>query len=90
VVDGGGDVALSWLALLDRESGERRRVAVAAVFVLIGAEPRTEWLAGSVARDDRGYVLTGQDLGGNDVPGGGRCGARRSCSRPACRGLRGR
>ena len=29
---------------------------------LIGAEPRTEWLAGAVARDDRGFVLTGRDI----------------------------
>jgi thioredoxin reductase (NADPH) len=33
------------------------------LFVLIGAEPRTGWLAGSVDRDDRGFVLTGRDLG---------------------------
>jgi thioredoxin reductase (NADPH) len=37
-------------------------VPAAALFVLIGAEPRTDWLAGSVARDDRGFVLTGRDL----------------------------
>lgn len=70
VVDGGGDGALSWLTLLDRDSGERRRVAAAALFVLIGAEPHTEWLAGSVDRDDRGFVLTGRDLGSTGAPTG--------------------
>ena len=32
------------------------------MFVLIGAEPRTDWLEGVVERDERGYVLTGRDL----------------------------
>jgi thioredoxin reductase (NADPH) len=36
------------------------------VFVLIGAEPHTNWLHGVVQRDDRGYVLTGRDLLGRD------------------------
>jgi thioredoxin reductase (NADPH) len=37
-------------------------VAASAVFILIGAEPRTDWLDGVVERDERGYVLTGRDL----------------------------
>jgi thioredoxin reductase (NADPH) len=32
------------------------------VFLLIGAEPGTAWLAGTVERDDRGYLLTGRDV----------------------------
>jgi thioredoxin reductase (NADPH) len=38
---------------------------------MIGAEPHTEWLGGSVERDDRGYVLTGHDLlrAGTPPPG---------------------
>jgi thioredoxin reductase (NADPH) len=35
----------------------------AALFVLVGAEPHTQWLAGSVVLDDAGYVVTGPDLG---------------------------
>ena len=34
----------------------------AALFVLIGAEPRTQWLPGAVRRDQSGFVLTGNDL----------------------------
>jgi len=41
-----------------RESGEER-VEAAALFIFIGAEPRTEWLAGVVARDEHGFVLSG-------------------------------
>ena len=32
------------------------------MFVFIGAEPRTDWLDGVVARDDHGFVLAGPDL----------------------------
>ena len=34
----------------------------AALFILIGAEPHTDWLAAAVERDDRGFLLTGRDL----------------------------
>jgi thioredoxin reductase (NADPH) len=62
VVDGHGDRRLERLVLRDRRSGATEDVPATALFVMIGAEPRTEWLAGSVERDDRGYLLTGHDL----------------------------
>jgi thioredoxin reductase (NADPH) len=37
-------------------------VPAAALFILIGAEPRTDWLPDAVQRDPQGYVLTGHDL----------------------------
>jgi thioredoxin reductase (NADPH) len=67
VVDGGGAGGLGWVTLLDRGTGARREVPAAALFVLIGAEPRTEWLAGAVARDERGFVLTGRDLQSDSI-----------------------
>ncbi|WP_324277997.1 NAD(P)/FAD-dependent oxidoreductase [Blastococcus brunescens] len=70
VVDGGGEGQLSRLTLRNRDSGERRQLAAAALFVLIGAEPHTGWLADSVALDDRGFVLTGRDLSGSGDPAG--------------------
>ncbi|HTA35863.1 MAG TPA: FAD-dependent oxidoreductase [Solirubrobacteraceae bacterium] len=36
-------------------------LAADACFVFIGASPRTEWLAGVVARDERGFILAGRD-----------------------------
>ena len=36
---------------------------VTAVFVFIGQQPRTAWLDGVVARDERGFILTGPDVG---------------------------
>ena len=62
VVDGGGAGRLQWLGLRRADTGATETVPAAAVFVLIGGEPRTEWLAGAVARDAGGYVLTGRDL----------------------------
>ena len=35
---------------------------VNAIFAFIGAQPRSDWLPDTIARDDRGYVLTGTDL----------------------------
>jgi thioredoxin reductase (NADPH) len=32
------------------------------VFVFIGAAPRTDWLGDAIARDGRGFVLTGPHL----------------------------
>ena len=40
----------------------RGSLDVAAIFVFIGAEPRSSWLPADVARDERGYVLTGADV----------------------------
>lgn len=46
----------------DRGSGAERRLGVTALFLLIGSEPRTEWLDGAVDRDPWGFVCTGADL----------------------------
>jgi len=53
----------------DPQPGETQTVElkVAAMFIFIGAEPRTDWLAGAVDRDPRGFILTGRA-----VPGGVR------------------
>ena len=65
LVDGAGTDHLESLVLEDRESGARRNVPADALFVLIGSQPRTEWLGESVARDQWGFILTGQDLLGD-------------------------
>ncbi|HEX5881449.1 MAG TPA: FAD-dependent oxidoreductase [Actinomycetota bacterium] len=70
VVDGVGGHRLEGLVLRCRGDGSTEEVPAAALFVMIGGEPRTEWLSG-VERDDRGYVLTGHDLLGPDgLPAG--------------------
>jgi thioredoxin reductase (NADPH) len=62
VVDGGGEGRLEHLVLEDLASGTTETVPSAALFVLIGAEPRTGWLPDEIIRDRRGYVVTGTDL----------------------------
>jgi thioredoxin reductase (NADPH) len=42
--------------------GERVWLPTAALFVMIGAAPRTDWLEGAVARDEKGYLLVGPEL----------------------------
>ena len=44
------------------KAGQEVQVPVAAVFVFIGQQPRTAWLDGMVARDERGFVLTGREV----------------------------
>jgi len=66
VTDGGGVGRLERLTLRDRLTGVSQTVPASAVFVLIGAEPRTQWLPDAIARDQWGFVITGSDL-----PGGG-------------------
>ena len=62
VVDGGGDGHLEWITLADRVAGTTERFETNWVFIFIGASPRTDWLGEAVARDERGFVVTGNDL----------------------------
>ena len=62
VVEVHGDRRLQALTLCDAATRERTEVPASYLFVFIGAAPRTEWLDGTVARDPRGFVLTGPDL----------------------------
>ncbi len=62
VADGTGTAHLESLLLQDTVSGTLRSVPADALFVLIGSQPRTEWLGEGVARDQWGFILTGSDL----------------------------
>jgi thioredoxin reductase (NADPH) len=62
VVDGDGRARLEHLTLRDRLTGATETIPAAALFVMIGGEPRTQWLAATLQRDEGGYVLTGDDV----------------------------
>jgi thioredoxin reductase (NADPH) len=62
VVDGAGESRLETITVEDGETGQRAGLPAAALFVMIGAEPRTEWLRDAVRCDERGYILTGRDI----------------------------
>jgi thioredoxin reductase (NADPH) len=61
VVDGGGDMRLERLTLRDAD-GATTEVDADGLFVLIGAQPHTEWLPPEIARDQHGFIVTGADL----------------------------
>ena len=46
----------------DIRTGERDTLPVGALFMMIGADPQTDWLAGTLAVDEKGFILTGADL----------------------------
>jgi thioredoxin reductase (NADPH) len=62
VVDGGGAARLEWIELRDIRTGATERRNCEGLFLLIGAEPRCEWLPSQVSLDERGFVLTGRDV----------------------------
>jgi thioredoxin reductase (NADPH) len=71
VVGVDGAARLEHITLRDSVTGAEERVQAGWLFLFIGAEPRTEWLAGTLARDARGFVLAGPDLAlGGGKPAG--------------------
>jgi thioredoxin reductase (NADPH) len=63
VVGGRGDTRLKGLVLEDGQA-RREEVPAAAVFIMIGAKPHTDWLAPILTLDKDGFVLTGRDVPG--------------------------
>jgi thioredoxin reductase (NADPH) len=62
VVDGAGDGPLDRITLADHANDTVDEVSAAALFVMIGGEPHTQWLPDEIARDAQGYLVTGRDL----------------------------
>jgi thioredoxin reductase (NADPH) len=62
VVEVHGDQRLEAVTIHCGDSGQTDRVSANSLFVFIGAEPHTDWLAGVVERDARGFIITGRDL----------------------------
>jgi len=70
VVGGGGDGHLERLQLCDGRTGRTDDVATSWLFVFIGAAPRTDWLGTELARDEKGFLLTGSELFAAELPSG--------------------
>jgi thioredoxin reductase (NADPH) len=58
----GGNGHLERVTWLDKSSGESFDRDIRHVFIMAGASPRTEWLRGCIALDEKGFILTGRDL----------------------------
>ena len=56
-----GDPFLQRVGWMNRNTGKSELRAVANLFVMIGAEPNTEWLAGCLSLDRKGFIVTGCD-----------------------------
>ncbi len=67
VVGASGDGRLEQVTLRSRTSGEEGELRADALFVMIGAQPRTGWLPDDVGRDAFGFVLAGQDGAASDL-----------------------
>ncbi len=57
-----GEHHLEAVVVTNTVTNESETLPMAALFAMIGAEPRTEWLDGVLQRDERGYVLTSREL----------------------------
>jgi thioredoxin reductase (NADPH) len=65
VTGGGGEGRLEELVLRDGSTGDELTVAADTLFVMIGANPHTEWLPGELARDPQGFLYTGDEVTGD-------------------------
>jgi thioredoxin reductase (NADPH) len=57
-----GTTNLEMLTLVNNQTGEKETMPATALFIFIGAMPRTDWLAPQIQRDDQGFIITGPDL----------------------------
>ena len=57
-----GNGQLERVTWIDRATGETSTHDVCHVFMMTGASPRTAWLDGCLAMDNKGFILTGRDL----------------------------
>ena len=63
VVAAHGSDSLDAIEVRSSDTGERKRLASGGLFLFIGADAETRWLPPEIALDERGYVLTGPDVG---------------------------
>ncbi len=57
-----GDKVLENITLKDSKTGQEKSVLTKALFIYIGAKPGTSWLNNIVLKDEKGFILTGNDL----------------------------
>jgi thioredoxin reductase (NADPH) len=57
-----GETHLERVTWRDNTTGETSTRDLRHVFVMAGASPRTDWLRGCIALDDKGFILTGRDI----------------------------
>jgi thioredoxin reductase (NADPH) len=63
-----GETSLERVTWVNRRTGEETEKAIGSVFVMIGAEPNSGWLYGTVKLDKKGFILTGGEDGFDGTP----------------------
>jgi thioredoxin reductase (NADPH) len=66
-----GEGHLETVCWIDRVTGERNPHAIRHLFLMTGAEPSTEWLAGCVVQDAKGFIKTGADITAEELKAAG-------------------
>jgi thioredoxin reductase (NADPH) len=69
IIAGGGAGRLQWIDVCDVDSRAVERRSCDGLFLLLGADPRCEWLPPELHLDERGFVLTGRDVPQDAWPG---------------------
>jgi thioredoxin reductase (NADPH) len=69
VIEVKGETRVESVVTENVETKETRELQTDALFIWIGAKPRTDWLTGAVERDKQGFILTGRDLRRHDLKG---------------------
>jgi thioredoxin reductase (NADPH) len=64
-----GETQLERVSWRDKITGATETRPIRHVFIMTGASPRTDWLKGCLALDDKGFIVTGRDLDAVAVPG---------------------
>jgi thioredoxin reductase (NADPH) len=64
-----GETQLERVTWRDKITGATETRPIRHVFIMTGASPRTDWLKGCLALDDKGFIVTGRDLDAVAVPG---------------------
>ncbi|MEP7342128.1 MAG: FAD-dependent oxidoreductase [Acidobacteriota bacterium] len=62
VVEAHGDANLETITVADLKAETREILPTKSLFIFIGAQPHTDWLAGKLERDEHGFILSGPDL----------------------------
>jgi thioredoxin reductase (NADPH) len=62
IINGDGRDRLETLLIENKKRNVVKTIPATLLFVLIGATPHTDWLAGVVQRDAKGFILTGHDV----------------------------
>ena len=79
-----GEDELTGVTVEHKHTGERRAIDVTALFIFIGADAPTAWLADTLALDEKGFISTGLSV--KTAPAWQDAIATHSCSRRACLG----